>query len=280
MRTGTIYCLQNVVTGRRYVGQTLNFNRRMGDYAKGRGHGIIGRSIAQHGWDNFAIKIVEEIPEETLDEAERFWIDFLECQSPHGYNITSGGDDNPMQNPEVRAKASATHKSKADRGNHHTQRPEFRAKVSATIKSLVDRGEHNMQNPEVRAKVSATHKAMAERGENPMQNPEVAAKVSAKHAAKGAQGKHHMQNPEVRAKASATHKAMVARGEHSSQQPEWKAKQSATHKAMAERGEHPMQDPEIAARAGKIRRRNDAARRLKVQLDAGQQFLCDMEKQK
>ena len=200
MRTGTIYCLQNIVTKKRYVGQTLDFDRRMGEYAKGYGHGVIGKSIAKHGWDKFAIKIVENIPENTLDEAEKFWIDFLNCQSPNGYNLSAGGESSPMKHPEVRDKNSATQKAMFARGEHPALSPEARAKRKATYKAMYERGEHPLQTPEARAKRTATHKAMYDRGEHPSQTPEARAKRIETMKAIGARGDNPMQNPDIVAK--------------------------------------------------------------------------------
>ena len=101
MQLGTIYCLENTVTDKMYIGKTTNFKKRMRDYATGNGHGYIGKSINKHGWKNFSVMQVETIPVEDLNDAEKFWIDFLDTIRPNGYNLRSGGEGG-AHSPESR----------------------------------------------------------------------------------------------------------------------------------------------------------------------------------
>ena len=272
--TGVIYLLVNTVNGMMYVGQTVNYKRRMGTYSNPQADTHIIRAIRKYGWDNFkSIILHSNVPVEDLDALERYCI-WLWDTYHNGYNMTLGGGGKRgyVWSEESRAKAGATQRAKYARGEHHMQNPEIAAKAAA--------------------KRSATHRAKATRGEHHTQRPEVKAKIKSTHLARVARGEHNMQDPEVRAKACATHRAKAARGEHQSQRPEVKAKIKATHLARVARGEHPMHNPEIAAKnsaskkamyadparrtqkiaKSKLTRANNDRRKLE---DAGHVFMLD-----
>jgi len=56
-----------------------------------------------------------------LNKKEKYWIKKLGCKVPNGYNSTDGGEDNPMNNPEIAAKFSGE--------NNPMKRPEVVAKI-------------------------------------------------------------------------------------------------------------------------------------------------------
>lgn len=176
---GTIYCLENTLADKQYIGQTVDFDRRMQQYASGHCHkGPLRNAILKYGWKHFYVTIVEEIPVEDLDEAERFWIAFLNTQAPNGYNLQSGGS-NGKHSDITKAKMSKTRRKQASRGEHVSQRPEVRKKLSERAKQ---RGTAHLQKPEVFRKRADTQRK------------------------KGAQGKHASQRPDVKAKISTTNK--------------------------------------------------------------------------
>ena len=91
MKTGVIYCLVNTVNGKRYIGQTVHYRKRMRGYANGWGHGAIGDAIEHHGWHCFYVNILATVPVAQLNTAEQFWIRFANCYPPNGYNLCVGG---------------------------------------------------------------------------------------------------------------------------------------------------------------------------------------------
>ena len=88
---GVIYALECRATDKQYIGQTADLQRRLSEHASARDDTYLHRAIRKHGWDTFYVTVVEEIPIEDLAGAERFWIDFLDCKAPKGYNMTDGG---------------------------------------------------------------------------------------------------------------------------------------------------------------------------------------------
>lgn len=99
---GTIYGLYCVCSECseieiRYVGQSINFARRFERHLRDApNHSLpVGRWIVKHGRDNIRYSILEEIPNEQLNEREVHWISELNTflgENPRGLNCTTGGD--------------------------------------------------------------------------------------------------------------------------------------------------------------------------------------------
>lgn len=88
---GFIYCYTSP-SGKKYVGQTI---QKLSDRARqGKGYkkcSVFYRAIQKYGFENFQVEILEEAPQELLDTKEKEWIDYLDTQTPNGYNISEGG---------------------------------------------------------------------------------------------------------------------------------------------------------------------------------------------
>jgi len=111
VRVGVIYMATCLVTGLSYIGQTVDFVSRQYMHQWDANAGIdtyFYRAVRKHGWDAFAWRILAVgIPLSQLDTQEIFWIRFYNTYLGPGYNLTAGGDSNPMDSPENRAKISA-----------------------------------------------------------------------------------------------------------------------------------------------------------------------------
>lgn len=112
--------------GKSYVGQTKGYARRMQEHERCRGHvdgHLVKKAIRKHGWKNVKVNILERPPnnKQALDEAEIKWISTIDSLTPHGYNLTLGGDAQPMDNPVVAA-------WQKERIGEAMRRPEVRAK--------------------------------------------------------------------------------------------------------------------------------------------------------
>jgi len=95
--------------GKLYVGITMKFKRRMRDHRRGgkteNGHAI-KYAIRKYGWANVAVTILERgiNSREELKEREVHWIrEKGSMVDQWGYNLTPGGDAQPMDHPAVRA---------------------------------------------------------------------------------------------------------------------------------------------------------------------------------
>lgn len=186
------------VNGKHYVGQTEFYQRRQEEHRKATDDSHFHRAIRLHGVVTFRV-LVDDVPKSALHTHERFWIRFYDTFHS-GYNMTEGGDTNPMDFAENRKK------------------------VSDAIREAVARGEHNMQDPEAREHLSTLMREKAAIGEHQAQQPETRAKYSATAQRKLADGTHSTQDPERNANISKTLCALGERGEHPAQQPQSRAK--------------------------------------------------------
>jgi group I intron endonuclease len=106
-----IYLLIHIETGRKYVGQSVNIKERIRAHSKVKRDTHISNAVAAHGWNAFATEILELCDTQELDQAEAKWIAFYRCMTPHGFNMTSGGELR-IPTAEARAKMSAAKKGK------------------------------------------------------------------------------------------------------------------------------------------------------------------------
>ena len=139
---GSIYLIRNTVNGKSYIGQTRQDaeKTRIRDHLTGNGNRIIKQAIEKYGKDAFTYEILcDGIIPEFLDDLERDAIERFNTVSPHGYNLTTGGEGG-SPSEETRRKISASLKGKtfsqetrrkiseANTGRKHSE--EFRRKMS------------------------------------------------------------------------------------------------------------------------------------------------------
>lgn len=91
-----IYCIQNIETGKKYIGKTsAEVSKRWTEHVK-TSLGIGGvkkskiHSMLFNNWDKFTFSIIEVVENANLSEREKYYINFFETDK-YGYNIKSGG---------------------------------------------------------------------------------------------------------------------------------------------------------------------------------------------
>lgn len=95
MNKGKIYIIRNRINDKVYIGQTTrNLEVRFSEHMNPAicSHGVKMRdAIFKHGSENFYIELLQDnIPEDALDDAERYWIaEYNSCLD--GYNSFFGG---------------------------------------------------------------------------------------------------------------------------------------------------------------------------------------------
>lgn len=95
-KTYTIYMLTNKITGKAYIGQTSESARRRFQYhqkaARKGSKALIHEALRKYGKDNFDLTVLDsDIPVETVDNCEIYWIRKLKTRMPDGYNMQGGG---------------------------------------------------------------------------------------------------------------------------------------------------------------------------------------------
>jgi len=201
---GVIYLLTSP-SGKQYIGQSWDYEMRMGKYRRGVGkyQPAIHAAIQKYGWGNFTATIIMRgiQTQPALDAAEDAFIMLLDTLVPNGYNLKRGGLGG-KPSVESRKKMSAAHL-----GKKHSA--ETKAKQSAAHRGK----KHKPMSAEGRANIGD-----AQRGKKrgPF-SPEHRAKLSAAHRGK-------TLSPEHRANLSVASRARWSR-------PDERVKQSASQKA-------------------------------------------------
>lgn len=121
-----LYMHINKTNGKVYIGQTKQSYVLRWDNGKGYGHrSRFAKAIKKYGWNGFEhISLIEGLSKSEADYFERFFIAFFDSQNPEfGYNLTAGGDENPMCYPELVAKKTESLKQ------YYENNPESREKI-------------------------------------------------------------------------------------------------------------------------------------------------------
>lgn len=101
--SNVIYCLTNVLNGKKYVGMTSrNLKQRLKEHIKctvgcrddGESKQLITKSIKKNGAENFKVEVLQVLNEgDDINSIEIEWIEklgtFKNCK--YGYNMTAGG---------------------------------------------------------------------------------------------------------------------------------------------------------------------------------------------
>jgi group I intron endonuclease len=144
-----IYCFENLVNGKRYIGQSKDILRRLQEHEVRLLRGVdkstnLQRAVDKYGIGNFRFSILEECICEELNEREIYWISAYQSNDRrYGYNISPGGDrslEGYNHSDETRRKLSEMkkgsrlseeHKRKISIGNKgKVMSDESRAKMS------------------------------------------------------------------------------------------------------------------------------------------------------
>jgi group I intron endonuclease len=142
-----IYKAVNKVNGKLYVGiSSREPNRRISEhlYRANKGskypfHNAI-RKYGIHSFEWFIVDVTEY--REILLEKERYWVKILNSKVPNGYNLTDGGENNPIMYGENNPMF----------GKHHTEK---------TKKEISDSEKGKIDSEETRKKKSSSAKKRA-----------------------------------------------------------------------------------------------------------------------
>jgi group I intron endonuclease len=144
-------------SGKSYIGQTNNYDRRCREHQSSTDCRYLSRAIKKYGWDSFQHELL--IEGLSLDEANRWeevLIKELNTLAPNGYNLNTGGLNSRLSEEtkakmttakrnmsvETKAKMSIAHLGKKQ--GPHTE--DTKAKMRAAKQNISD---------ETRAKMSA-----------------------------------------------------------------------------------------------------------------------------
>jgi group I intron endonuclease len=154
-----IYCIENLINGKKYVGKSIEIERRM--IVNHYSCRALMNAIKKYGKENFKIYVIEYCGENVLDnkkilnKREIYWIKELHSHiSEWGYNMTWGGSASPME------------------GMHHSQESKEKMRLVRKGKHLPEEHVRNMTKSKIGSHRSdKTKKLMSEnhadfKGEN------------------------------------------------------------------------------------------------------------------
>lgn len=142
-----IYMIKNIITNQMYIGQSINIERRWREHCnlKDIKYSYLERAIKKYGDKNFTLSIIEKIDNiSILNEREQYWIKYYNTyEDKNHYNLTPGGDFNPMLLPEVvnklkgRILSDETKKKISEAHKGKTLSSEHRKKISKGNKNKI-----------------------------------------------------------------------------------------------------------------------------------------------
>lgn len=95
---GFIYKITNKINNKLYIGKTIQtVGRRFTEHKRDSKtkNTYLYYAMRKYGIDNFYIETIEEVPNQELNNREKYWISFYKSNySENGYNLTAGGDGN------------------------------------------------------------------------------------------------------------------------------------------------------------------------------------------
>ena len=113
-----IYCIENVVNNKKYIGQSIDIDSRWAGHRRELNKQEHNNSYLQRAWnkygaDNFKFYVVKICAIEELDDFECHYIAFYNTTDrTYGYNLESGGNKNKHISDETRAKIGEFNKGK------------------------------------------------------------------------------------------------------------------------------------------------------------------------
>ena len=112
-----IYKITNLINGKTYIGQTVNFRKRKRNhlnYLRNDSHhnSYLQRAFNKYGEKNFCIQFLEHCSIDKLDDLECKYIELYQSMvNQNGYNLLTGGQTYRTFSLEVRRKMSESRKN-------------------------------------------------------------------------------------------------------------------------------------------------------------------------
>ena len=86
-----IYMYENKINGKKYIGQSININRRRREHLSNPSPSSkFDNYLAALGEEKFNFSVLEECTSDLLDEREQYWIKYYNSIE-QGYNLSAGG---------------------------------------------------------------------------------------------------------------------------------------------------------------------------------------------
>lgn len=155
---GCIYMITNKINNEKYIGQTLNFIKRKKDHICNSKNDKISThlylAMKKYGIDNFIFEILENnIDKDDLDNKEIFYIEKFNTFH-NGYNMTVGGENVIIHNPEIKEKISKTIKRHWENGVYNYRKTNITKALKVAHENASQRAKKMWENEDIRETIS------------------------------------------------------------------------------------------------------------------------------
>lgn len=129
-----IYRYTNLINGKRYIGQSIDIEKRYKGHLSKKAS-LIDKAIDKYGIENFRFEVLEFCEPEQLNELETYWITYYNTNiyaGGYGYNRNNGGDGHGGQawNKGVPCRKETKEKIRISKtGKHLTQEHKNNIKI-------------------------------------------------------------------------------------------------------------------------------------------------------
>ena len=149
-----IYKITNKITGKCYIGQTIqSLQRRWYKHCHDNRCPALRDAIKKYGQDNFTIEVIDTATTiDELNEKEIYWISFYNSLVPNGYNLQTGGKNSRC------AESTKKKLSELNRGENH---PLWGTHRSQAVRDAVSNARKGIKfTDEHRKHLSESHKGV------------------------------------------------------------------------------------------------------------------------
>jgi group I intron endonuclease len=146
--------------GKMYIGQTKqDVEKRWAVHRARASHSwYLANAIRKYGWDSIKKEVLVEVPNDCLDEYEMTFIDTFNTFGEGGYNLTPGGDFNPMATQDGRDRHLKALQSQGHRELMQKRTREWH-KDKVKHEAWREKNTAAQRRPDVRARAGARVKA-------------------------------------------------------------------------------------------------------------------------
>lgn len=139
-----IYCIENMVNHRKYIGQSIDIYNRWKDHKRkldcNKHRNIyLQRAWNKYGKEKFNFYILKECDISALDSYERYYINIFDCMNnKYGYNIEPGGNAHKKIAKETKDKMSKSAKNRFCGENNPRAIPVYCPQLDKTFGCVSD----------------------------------------------------------------------------------------------------------------------------------------------